>query len=271
MRILDIVDSQVGFMLPQGDLYIKGAEKITPLMNDFFRKIPRFAYSFALAKYDTHIRETYHHSPESEDFPLHCQYQEPSWQLAVDVSLLPNDVFFMTKGTFDMWGETPAHINNNPNAIVQHYSRQGIELSKSSAVAIKNMNMVCRDKDCLKPLLSRDSFFHQVAHQIAEHYDNGNGDGDGSSNGSGLPLHNLEVHMVGVASDHCNRFAMEGYLARGATVVVLEDLTEGIELSTAEVLQEAKYKDYVATGQLSAVPSSQALEALHSTATTRTA
>jgi nicotinamidase/pyrazinamidase len=49
---------------------------------------------------------------------------------------------------------------------------------------------------------------------------------------------------MGVASDFCIRYAMEGWLARGARVTIISDLTKGIGRETPEVLDECQYQKY---------------------------
>ena len=68
-----------------------------------------------------------------------------------------------------------------------------------------------------------------------------------------------EVVMMGVASDYCVHDAMEGYLKRGAKVIVLSDLAKGIgtdapgRSKTGEIEDVVKldaFKPYVQSGQL---------------------
>ncbi|MCA1917199.1 hypothetical protein [Methanospirillum hungatei] len=89
--------------------------------------------------------------------------------------------------------------------------------------------------------IPRDSFIHSIA-----------------------PEHdpaNIEVTLFGVASDFCNRFAMEGWLARGAKVTIIEDLTKGIHKETASVLRECSYQRYI-PDRLTAITSQELLREL---------
>ncbi len=248
MRILDIVDSQAGFMAPWGNLYVDGGDQIIEPINNFFRKVPLNMYKLALAKYDTHLKETYHMSPESKLFPLHCEYQSQHWKLAINIKLLQTETFFMTKGTFDMWADESNETYGKYKNLDEYLRANNI--SSKTATALKNMNHICQDAMCLKPIAHRDQFFGKLQQWLhgSEQQSNGNTGGNTDTN-----LHNLrglEVHIIGVASDYCNRFAMEGYLKRGATVVVLADLTRGIGAQTEEILQEEQYRKYADTGQL---------------------
>jgi len=65
--------------------------------------------------------------------------------------------------------------------------------------------------------------------------------------------HNMQdttVYLMGVASDICNRFAIKGYLERGANVVVIEDLTKGLAKQTPEVIAEIKEEMNLSDGRL---------------------
>ena len=68
-----------------------------------------------------------------------------------------------------------------------------------------------------------------------------------------------EVVMMGVASDYCVHDAMEGYLKRGAKVIVLSDLVKGIGTDVPgralsgtieDVVKLDVFKPYVEKGQL---------------------
>ncbi len=59
-----------------------------------------------------------------------------------------------------------------------------------------------------------------------------------------------EVVLFGVASDICNRAALKGWLERGASVTILEDLTRGIVKQTHEVVQEEPFRQAIQRGQL---------------------
>jgi len=215
IRILDIVDMQKGFVCRSGNLPIPGAESLIEKANDFLSAVPKDAFAAALFKQDTHFAGEYAESPEGKMFPLHCAFGTEDWELVVNPELLSGKcpVCHMMKNVFDMWGEKP---------------ESGIEGTWTE----KNMHSVLfdvswndggTDTGC-----SREEFFK-------DHLGG---------------FENLEVVMFGVASDYCNRWAMEGYLARGAKVVILEDLTKGIAKETADVVAEEKYADYLASGQL---------------------
>lgn len=66
-----------------------------------------------------------------------------------------------------------------------------------------------------------------------------------------------EVYIAGVLSDICVQQAMEGFLKRGAKVVLLDDLTQGLEKQTTDIIQEPKYAQAVEKGVLSNITSTQ--------------
>lgn len=72
------------------------------------------------------------------------------------------------------------------------------------------------------------------------------------------PLHRLSyqnttVYLAGVCADICVEHAMQGFLARGARVRLLTDLTKGYTYSAEEVLQKQTYKWLVQKGRLKGI------------------
>lgn len=66
-----------------------------------------------------------------------------------------------------------------------------------------------------------------------------------------------DVTIIGVASDICNKAAMEGWLERGAKVTIIDDLTRGIFKETKEVVADDKYAQYRKAGKLRVINSLQ--------------
>ena len=62
-----------------------------------------------------------------------------------------------------------------------------------------------------------------------------------------------EVVLFGVASDICNKAAVAGWLKRGVSVTILEDLTRGIYKQTADVLKEEPFRCAVQNKQLKTI------------------
>jgi nicotinamidase-related amidase len=225
-RILDIVDMQVDFMRADGKLAVPGADALIARANDFFRALPQGAFDFALFKYDTHFADEYPRSPESQSFPnIHCEYGTEGWSLAVDDAALRGKMplHYMTKNTFNMW-------ENNPLSDAAQLKFANDTERKAYA----NLYRVTGDRLAVTPGTLRDAFMKAI------------GPGD-------------EVTVIGVASDFCIHDAILGYLERGATVNVVEDLVTGIGTSVPgraasghirDVLKLPPFARYVVQGRV---------------------
>jgi len=227
MRILDIVDMQDGFMVQGSDLPVgsnqEGAGEIIDPTNEFFQKLTDSVFDLALFKYDTHFAGEYIHSPESQTFPIHCEYGTNGWQLVVDPDLLPGGLprMYMSKNTFNMWEDNP--VSNNITF-----------KTTDEQEAYKNLYHITDDKACLTPGVSRDDFLKDL------------GEGD-------------EAVIIGVASDFCVHDAILGYLEKGVKVTVLADLVKGIGTPVPgrapsgdiyDVVNLPVFKQYLDSGQL---------------------
>lgn len=196
-RILDIVDMQVDFMHPGGLLAVPGADRLIARTNDFFRALPYDDYECALFKYDTHFAVEYPYSPESRSFPhIHCEYGTKGWGLAVDDALLAGrlPVYYMAKNCFDMWAD-------NPVSAAARLEFAGTR----DRQAYENLFHVTNDRAALERGVARDKFIESL--RAGE---------------------DMEVTVIGVASDFCVHDAVLGYLRRGARVRIAEDLVTGI-------------------------------------------
>lgn len=232
-RILDIVDMQNDFMDPKGALYVPGAEKIIQPAEQFLAKVKQGDFDLALVKFDTHFDESYAHNPESEQFPPHCIFETWGWNMAVT---LPSDlgqktdVYTMTKNVFNMWAEKPDL--EGKNFTLKHVKN-----------AYQKLFNIESDKQEKSP---RNQFMD--AFNIGK---------------------DTEVVMMGVASDYCVHDAMLGYLQRGASVVVLEDLVKGIGTDVPgrsktgdihDVVLLDVFKPYLDSGQLKVLTSQQVMQ-----------
>jgi nicotinamidase/pyrazinamidase len=206
IRILDIGDMQNGFLQEDGNLSIQGAHTIIPLADAFLRKAADGLFDYTFVVMDTHFAGEYAMSEESRQFPIHCEYGTRDWEMAVDVSGLPNTRYLM-KNRFNMWAEK----YTSGISLIDPRQRRAYE------------NLFCFVTDPHNP---RDGIGR----------DNSN---DRISSGCEDSL--LDVTLIGVAADYCNRYAMEGWLARGARVTILGDLTRGIDKEWPEVLTEEQY------------------------------
>jgi nicotinamidase/pyrazinamidase len=221
-RILDIVDMQNDFMQPDGALYVPGSEQIISRANKFLAELRAQDFDLVLLKFDTHFSETYDQNPESKMFPPHCLFNSKGWQLAIDVpadlgSKIP--AYRMNKNVFDMWAAQPDLTSNFKDDF--------------NARAYKNLFTAQRWAQ-EGPATRRDDFMNRL--EIGK---------------------NTEVVMMGVASDFCVKDAILGYLKRGASVTVLEDMVQGISDDIKSVVQAEDLKQYTRTGQLRVTTSTQ--------------
>jgi nicotinamidase/pyrazinamidase len=221
LRILQIGDMQNGFTRERGNLYVPGAEEIIGPANDFLRQVNRNVFDLTFIILDTHFAEEYGQSEEGKIFPIHCEYGTPDWELSLDISGLSN-IWFLTKNQFNLWSDTGLHAIAFADQIRRN--------------AYHNLFHFVDDLHEPTQKIPRDAFIQVISPDQN-------------------PA-NIEVTQIGVASDYCNRFAMEGWLNRGASVTIVRDLTKGIEKETPQVIDECQYKQY-RTGKLKTVLSAE--------------
>jgi nicotinamidase-related amidase len=237
-RIFHGVDYNNDFMQKDGALHVGGADALIDRTNDFLRKVKQDTFDFAVFTYDTHFEEEYELSPEHIPFPnIHCPYGERGWQLAVDPELLEKSlpIYYMSKNVFDAWGSNPVGREDE------------LFTDETRKAAYRNLFHMTDDPQCLDEGQPRDKFMDE--------------------NDVGP---DTEVVLAGVASNFCDADAMLGYLKRGCTVTVLEDLVRGIawgpdaqaaELARSgvdrtatgdicDVLKTSLFAPYVAAGKL---------------------
>lgn len=102
-RLLHIVDMQNDFVLPDGKLYVPGAESLIEPANEFLRNVK---FDKTIATFDTHYAETYKETEESKIFPSHCLYRTHGWKLSVrprNTWVYPCDN--VLKNQFDVWAQ----------------------------------------------------------------------------------------------------------------------------------------------------------------------
>ena len=71
------------------------------------------------------------------------------------------------------------------------------------------------------------------------------------------------VTIIGVASDICNKAALDGWLKQGVRVTIIDDLTRGIFEQTKEVIAQPKYQVARRTGMLNITTSTDFLKKLN--------
>lgn len=209
IKILDISDMQNGFTRTDGNLYIPGAEEIIAPINDFLQQVRYGVFDVTLVVLDTHFAEEYSQTEESTQFPIHCEYGTRDWGLSVDVLNLPNKQYVM-KNRFDMWSEK--QVRDIPFT------------DPKRKTAYDNLFYILDNPYEPTKRATRDDFLKTLC----------------PDNRSAT----LDVTILGVASDYCNRYAMEGWLSRGASVTIIQDLTKGIEKETQQILEEYHYRHY---------------------------
>ncbi len=225
VRVLQIGDMQNGFTRNDGTLYVAGAQEIIAPTNEFLQRIGGGVFDLVLIVQDTHFPDAYRGSEESETFPLHCEYGTRDWELSVVVDL-PNTRYLL-KDTYSMWSD------DAPRAIRLDDPEQ--------RAAYDTLFHIVDDPRAPTESIPRDDFMRAI--------------------GLGSDGADVEVAMLGVASDYCVRFAMEGWLARGARVTVLRDLTRGIENEIRQVTEEDRYRQYL-DGRLRVAGSAELLREL---------
>ncbi len=190
-KILVVVDTQVDFVMSDGNLPVHGAERILRPGIDLLTKLDSAEYAAVLFTFDTHSPEEYLGSLENlgnaeqgvPGFPLHCDKGTPGWENVFNPNLVPEaiPVYQLEKTVFDMW-EKPGE-----ETLVYQIPRNRPGSSFPT---------IGRD---------RDSFFD---HMLPESVDT--------------------VDIVGVASDFCVKDAIAGFLRRGMKVRVHREITAGI-------------------------------------------
>jgi len=253
---VDIVDDQVDFAEEIGALAItpkygckENASEVIAPTNKFIAAMPKDVVDAALIKFDTHFADEYKRSPEAVPFPNpHCLYGTPGWNLAINAQPLVANVptYMLAKNEFDMWGTNPTGVHVNE-----------IKFTNTERKAYDNLFKVI-------PLKNGDDPAERLASATDARPREAFMDAQKIGRGS-------VVILFGVASDVCDSFAMAGYLNRGATVIVAEDLTRGIGAPTtaaprtgsmAEVVDEHFAKTHpqaVAEGRLVRAQSSDIL------------
>jgi nicotinamidase/pyrazinamidase len=65
------------------------------------------------------------------------------------------------------------------------------------------------------------------------------------------------VYLCGLLSDICVKQAMNGFLKRGANVIILDDLCQGAQKQICDILEEDAYRSFIEKGKLKAITSAQ--------------
>lgn len=111
-KLLCIVDMQNSFVDKKGSLSIKNCGGLVDRLNSFISCNNNF-FDVALITQDTHFAEEYKKSPESIQFPMHCEYLSWDWQLAFSLDILAQNIpiYLFYKNVFDMWSIEYEKVN----------------------------------------------------------------------------------------------------------------------------------------------------------------
>lgn len=204
---------QKSFIRQEGNLYIPGSEDLIVRTNEFLRAVKDGIFDFTFIIMDTHFPEEYSRTEESKMFPIHCEYGTDDWELAIDVCDLPNR-YYLTKNQFNMWSE-----RRLPDIPFQDMKRKSAYDNLFSFV-----------DDIIEPtmVVTRDEFITGIS--------------------PGNDTANIDVVLIGVASDYCNYYSMEGWLQGGASVTIIDDLTKGIAKETPQIIREYHVKNQISSG-----------------------
>lgn len=111
-----VVDTQYDFMMPDGILYVKGAEETIVPMIEYLASLTPETTIGVLFTFDTHTREQYEGSPESKMFPIHCEFGTLGHKNIINDRLLDRGEaldnqpyihkYFLHKEVFNMWEST---------------------------------------------------------------------------------------------------------------------------------------------------------------------
>lgn len=206
VKILHIGDMQNGFITKTGNLYVHDSEYLIKKTNTFLKQIKNSDFDYIFIVLDTHFVEEYHLSEEGKQFPIHCEYGSSDWNLSIDIPEFTQK-YYLLKNRFDMWGYN--------DSVDIHIS------SPSKRDTYDSLFYLIDDPVHPKLRIERDKLISSLSDNITEI--------------------GIEVTMIGVASDFCIRYAMEGWLERNARVTIISDLTKGIGKEINQVLKEGKY------------------------------
>jgi nicotinamidase/pyrazinamidase len=106
-KFVIVVDAQRDFMMPDGALYVGGADALIGPMNDWLAALDPADTSGVLLTFDTHEAATYASSAEAAQFPIHCVRGEAGWRSVIKTDRTDPAVplYRLEKGVFDMWAE----------------------------------------------------------------------------------------------------------------------------------------------------------------------
>lgn len=200
-----VVDTQVDFMRKNGALYVPDAELIGPKINRFFSSLSPNDCSGVLFTFDTHYVDEYPMSEEAQQFPPHCLYSTPGWALDCDYTCIAKEIpkYMLYKSYFDMWKEQDktgdAAIGNSDGEANEQKERE--------------KEVITFPVPRLYQGVKQSQFFARLRQEAQC------------------------VVVIGVASDICVKYAIQGFLERGFHVITDRQLCAHIETPITDVCE----------------------------------
>ena len=113
-KFLVVVDTQYDFVMPDGKLYVPGAEEIIDKASEYLKNLDPKEYAGVLFTFDTHIPAEYNGSAEAEQFPIHCVRYTSGWGNVLPLYDVPEGipVFTLEKNVFNMWEQDQIRLNS---------------------------------------------------------------------------------------------------------------------------------------------------------------
>lgn len=123
-----VIDTQYDFMMSDGILYVNGSEDLIVPMNKYLSSLKAEDTVGVVFTYDTHIKEEYEGSPESEMFPIHCEFGTRGWENVINPSIVSNGIetLSLRKNVFDMWEQEHSDVRFSDGTRAVFFDREEI-------------------------------------------------------------------------------------------------------------------------------------------------
>ncbi len=204
-KFIVVVDIQNDFIEESGALYVKGSKDIIPNIRTYLNNLNTSEIEGVLFTMDTHGPYQYPNSKEAEQFPPHCYKDTHGWELILN----PNDyihrdipIYTLEKNVFSMWEEDFLFV------------RQHKENKFGTVIGLRD----------------RNSFFTHIINE-------GEGRIHHTLPNAGEKLPIKDIVILGVASDYCVKWAIDGLIQRGFNIEIIENCCKGIDQDIKEVIQ----------------------------------
>ena len=199
-KLLLVVDTQVDFVMPAGALYVPGAEAIIEPGIAFLAQLDSRDYAAALFTFDSHD-ESFAGSPENVGDP------------AAGVPGFPMHCAVGTPGWQNVFN--PALVPEPIGLFQLHKGVFDMWEQQAGKVPVQPLARAMPTVTPGSAACDRDTFFRSV-----------------------LPSEVRTATVIGVASDFCVKWAVNGLLERGYAVEIVAHLTRGIERDMAAVIAD---------------------------------